>query len=114
MVQDVSHFVLTYTLWSRFVSESSGLRGTVEVTYVSIKTVYSITDSYFFHQARGEVHCHCDCPGGSSSCGAGTDNCINKENCINYYNPSVAATGCFFNFLKLSSALCCSIQVLSI
>ena len=37
--------------------------------------------------------------------------CANRKRCINYYNDAVGSTGCFFNFLSLTSALCCSLQV---
>ena len=37
--------------------------------------------------------------------------CSGRPNCVNYYTSSVSSFGCFFTFLKLSSALCCSIQV---
>ena len=95
----------------RFKSETSGLVGTVEVTYVSLKSIYSIMDSYQFPLVHSSVQCLCDCPGGSSQCDPQTNMCGNKTNCANYYNPSVQSDGCFFKFLQLSAAMCCSIQV---
>jgi len=99
------------TLCYRFKSETGSLSGTVEVTYVSLKSVYSIQDSYKFPLALSTISCLCDCPGGASQCSSTTDLCGNATNCANYYSPSVPATGCFFSFLKLSAALCCSVQV---
>ena len=37
--------------------------------------------------------------------------CAGRKSCINYYNDAVGSTGCFFNFLKVSSALCCSLDI---
>ena len=39
----------------RFKSETSNLVGTVEVTYVSLKTIYSIMDSYQFSLVYSSV-----------------------------------------------------------
>jgi hypothetical protein len=75
----------------RFEAEEGSLKGTVEVTYVSLKSVYSIQDrwlpsstfqpspplpspplpplpSYQFPLAQSSVSCLCDCPGGASQC----------------------------------------------
>jgi len=99
------------TLCYRFKSETSNLAGTVEVTYVSLKSIYSIMDSYQFPLVKSSVQCLCDCPGGSSQCDSQSNMCGNSTNCANYYNPSVKSQGCFFKFLQLSAAMCCSIQV---
>lgn len=32
-------------------------------------------------------------------------------NCVNYYTNDVSSNGCFLQFLHLSSAMCCSINV---
>ena len=85
--------------------------GTVEVTYVSLKSIYSILDSYQFPLVASSVQCLCDCPGGSSQCGPQTNMCGNTTNCATHYSHSVRAEGCFFSFLQLSAAMCCSIQV---
>ena len=85
--------------------------GTVEVTYVSLKSIYSMLDSYQFPLVHSSVQCLCDCPGGHSQCDPQTNMCGNMTNCATYYRSSAASTGCFFNFLKLSAAMCCSIQV---
>lgn len=37
--------------------------------------------------------------------------CGSAQNCVNVYSPFDAATGCFFTFLKLSSAMCCAVKV---
>ena len=99
------------TLCYRFKSETSSLVGMVEVTYVSLKSIYSILDSYQFPLVHSSVQCLCDCPGGHSQCDSQTNMCANITNCASYYNPSVRSSGCFFNFLHLSAAMCCSIQV---
>ena len=99
------------TLCYRFSSESRGMSGTVEVTYLSLKSVYSIMDTYRFPLVRSQVSCLCDCPGGASHCHAGLDLCENKTNCANYYNPSVQSSGCFLQWLQLSAAVCCAIKV---
>ena len=100
------------TLCYRFQSESSGLAGTVEVTYKSLKSIYSIMDSYQFPLVTSAVSCLCDCPGGSSQCDSQTDLCgHNSTNCVTYYNPSARSRGCFLHFLHISAALCCQIQV---
>ena len=99
------------TLCYRFKSETSSLVGTVEVTYVSLKSIYSMLDSYQFPLVHSSVQCLCDCPGGHSQCDSQTNMCANISNCASYYNPSVRSSGCFFNFLHLSAAMCCSIQV---
>ena len=49
----------------RFNSESTGLEGVVEVTYVSLKSIYSITDTYQFQLPQAHAECICDCPGGN-------------------------------------------------
>ena len=59
------------TLCYKFKSESSGMAGTVEVSYVSLKTVYSVLDSFRFPLVSSSVSCVCDCPGGPSHCQAG-------------------------------------------
>ena len=99
------------TLCYRFKSETSSLVGTVEVTYMSLKSIYSMLDSYQFPLVHSSVQCLCDCPGGHSQCDSQTNMCANISNCASYYNPSVRSSGCFFNFLHLSAAMCCSIQV---
>ena len=101
------------TLCYRFSSENSasGMSGTVEVTFLSLKSVYSILDSYRFPLVRSEVSCLCDCPGGVSHCDAGVDLCRNQTNCATYYNPSVRSSGCFLQWLQLSAAVCCAIKV---
>ena len=101
------------TLCYKFKSESSGMSGTVEVTYVSLKSIYSIMDSYKFPLVRSDIQCSCDCPGGASHCDSGADLCRNETNCVNYYNPSVQSSGCFLQWLQLSAAMCCQIKVRS-
>ena len=87
------------------------MSGTVEVTYVSLKSVYSIMDTYTFPLVHTRVQCTCDCPGGVSHCHSGLDMCTNTTNCHTYYNPSVQSGGCFLQWLKLSASICCKIQV---
>ena len=99
------------TLCYKFKSESSGMAGTVEVSYVSLKSIYSIMDTYKFPLVRSEIKCSCDCPGGASHCHSGADLCQNQTNCANYYNPSVQSSGCFLHWLQLSAAVCCAIRV---
>ena len=99
------------TLCYKFKSESSSLVGTVEVTYMSLKTIYSIMDSYQFPLVTSSVSCLCDCPGGASQCDSGTNLCDNTTNCAPYYNPSVRSQGCLLHFLHLEAAICCNIQV---
>ena len=87
-------------------------RGTVEVSYVSLKTIYPVMDTYRFPLVSSQVSCVCDCPGGPSHCEAGGGElCGNSSLCTSYYNPSVRSAGCFLQWLKLSSALCCSLRV---
>ena len=99
------------TLCYRFKSEASSLVGTVEVTYMSLKSIYPIMDSYQFPLVTSSVSCLCDCPGGASQCDSGTNLCGNTTHCVPYYNPSVQSQGCLLHFLKLSAAICCKIQV---
>ena len=99
------------TLCYRFKSETSKLAGMVEVTYMSLKTIYSIMDSYKFPLVSSTVSCLCDCPGGASQCDSHTNLCGNNTQCVTYYNPSVQSQGCALHFLQLSASLCCSIQV---
>ena len=68
-------------------------------------------DSYQFPLVASSVQCLCDCPGGSSQCDSQTNMCGNTTNCATYFNPSVRSDGCFFKFLQLSAAMCCSIKV---
>ena len=56
------------TLCYRFRSEAGGASGLVEVTYTSLKSVYSIMDTYSFPLVRSRVQCTCDCPGGAAHC----------------------------------------------
>ena len=44
------------------------MSGHVEVTYTSLKSVYSIMDTYSFPLVRSRVQCTCDCPGGATHC----------------------------------------------
>ena len=37
--------------------------------------------------------------------------CKNRKGCVNYYKDAVGSSGCFFNFLSLTSALCCALDV---
>ena len=99
------------TLCYKFRSETSSMAGTVEVTYVSLKSIYSIMDTYKFPLVQSSVQCVCDCPGGVSHCHSGLDMCTNATNCHTYYNPSVQSGGCFLQWLKLSASICCKIQV---
>ena len=99
------------TLCYRFKSETSNLAGMVEVTYMSLKTIYSIMDSYKFPLVSSSVSCLCDCPGGASQCDSHTNLCGNNTQCVPYYNPSVQSQGCFLHFLHLSATICCKIQV---
>lgn len=101
----------TVSLIYRFKSDTSTLEGMVEVTYMSLKTIYSIMDSYKFPLVSSSVSCLCDCPGGASQCDSHTNLCGNKTQCVPYYNPSVQSQGCFLHFLQLSATLCCQIQV---
>ena len=104
------------------------MAGMVEVTFLSLKSVYSILDRYRFPLVRSEVSCLCDCPGGAAHCHPGLDLCQNQvvkiflrwkyfmkifsqTNCANYYNPSVQSSGCFLHWLQLSAAVCCAIRV---
>ena len=73
------------TLCYRFRSETSEMSGRVEVTFLSLKSVYSIMDTYKFPLVRSSVRCLCDCPGGVSHCEPGADLCQNQTNCANYY-----------------------------
>eukprot|EP00093_Oithona_nana_P014457 14457.XXX_467503_458791_1 [CDS] Oithona nana genome sequencing. len=84
----------------------------IEVTYQNIRHVYSIANSYYFRLAQTKVQCNCDCPAGGNSCNSQTDSCDGRPNCVNYYSNAVSSQGCFLKFLKLSSALCCSIEVM--
>ena len=75
--QDGSSLNLTNVSWQLglgsalcYKFQSSEVRGTVEVSYVSLKTIYSVLDSYRFPLVSSYVSCLCDCPGGSSE----TDN----------------------------------------
>ena len=43
---------------------------------------------------------------------SGGDLCGNSSLCTSYYSPSVPSTGCFLQWLQLSSAVCCSLKVL--
>ena len=38
--------------------------------------------------------------------------CNGNPNCVNLYSSEASSTGCFFRFLKLNAALCCSITVM--
>ena len=99
------------TLCYRFRSEATGASGLVEVTYTSLKSVYSIMDTYKFPLVQASASCVCDCPGGASHCSGGVDMCRNETNCHTYYNPSVQSLGCFLQWLKLSASICCQIKV---
>ena len=103
------------TLCYRFRSETSDMEGTVEVSYVSLKSIYSIMDAYNFPLVRSSVQCVCDCPGGATHCHNGINMCGNNTtNCHTYYNPSVKSDGCFLEWMQLSASVCCKIQVTSI
>ena len=52
---------------------SRGLRGSIQVTFKSLKSVYSVVNSYYFKLARSNVNCVCDCPGGGNACNTYTD-----------------------------------------
>jgi len=104
------HLGLDTTLCYKFNGDH-GEGGTVEVTYVSLKSVYSVMDTYKFPLVQSSVSCLCDCPGGASHCQSGHNMCKNTTNCHTYYNPSVQSQGCFLHWMKLSSALCCQIKV---
>ena len=58
----------------------AAVEGTVEVTYVSLKSIYSIMDTYKFPLVRSAVQCICDCPGGASHCHNGVNMCTNTTN----------------------------------
>ena len=58
----------------KFRSEQEA-RGRMEVSYVSLKTLYSVLDTFTFPLVSSSVSCVCDCPGGPSHCQAGKDNC---------------------------------------
>ena len=88
----LSHFTtitwqlgLGETLCYKFKSESSGQSGTVEVSFLSLRSVYSIMDTYTFPLVRSSVHCLCDCPGGASHCQPGSELCGNNSNCATFY-----------------------------
>ena len=113
---------LSSALCYKFQSDQQQeLTGTVEVSYVSLKTLYPVLDTYRFPLVSSQVWCVCDCPGGPSHCQAGADLCTNSTSssssssssrlCTSYYNPSVRSDGCFLQWLKLSSAVCCSLKV---
>ena len=104
------------------------MSGTVEVTYLSLKSVYSVQDSYKlvmielcmmlmtvlrFPLAQSHVQCTCDCPGGVSHCqgGVASDLCSNATHCHTYYSPSHPASDCLLDWLSLSASLCCQIRV---
>ena len=61
---------LTSSLCYKFLSDRK-VAGRVEVTYVSLKTIYSVLDSFRFPLVSSSVSCVCDCPGGPSHCQAG-------------------------------------------
>ena len=83
----------------------------VQVSYVSLRSVYPVMESYWFWLAASRVSCLCDCPGGASHCSPhSTRLCGNMTNCAEYYNPSVESAGCVLGWLSLSAALCCSVQ----
>ena len=105
------HLGLNTTLCYNFLDQVRGVEGRVEVTYTSLKTVYSILESYTFPLVTSRVQCTCDCPGGVSHCQHGQDLCHNSSHCTTFFSPSVQSTGCFLSFLKLSSSLCCKISV---
>ena len=82
------------------------------MSYVSLRSVYPVMESYWFWLAASRVSCLCDCPGGRSHCSPHSTNlCGNSTNCAEYYNPSVESAGCVLGWLSLSAALCCSVQV---
>ena len=58
----------------KFRSEQEA-RGRMEVSYVSLKTLYSVLDTFTFPLVSSSVSCVCDCPGGPPHCQAGKDNC---------------------------------------
>ena len=103
---------LCYKFQSDQQQQNQEITGSVEVSYVSLKTLYPVMDAYRFPLVSSQVSCVCDCPGGPSHCEAGGDLCANSSLCTSYYNPSVKSAGCFLQWLKLSSAVCCSIRVL--
>ena len=61
---------LANSLCYKFQSDQEAA-GRVEVSYVSLKTVYSVLDSFRFPLVSSSVSCVCDCPGGPSHCQAG-------------------------------------------
>ena len=59
------------TLCYRFFSledDDGGLRGSIQITFVSLKSLYSVSNSYEFGLAEAGVRCNCDCPGGGNIC----------------------------------------------
>ena len=95
----------------RFRSPEKRSHGTVEVSFVSLKSIYPILESYNFPLVRSSVTCTCDCPGGASYCDLQASSCGNKTNCVDFFNPSISSNGCLFSFLKIPAAICCSLQV---
>ena len=95
------------------------------MTYTSLKSVYSIMDTYSFPLVRSRVQCTCDCPGGAAHCQVsghiiiiiirliiqGGDMCGNSTNCHTFHSQAVSSTGCFLQWRKLSASVCCKIEV---
>ena len=55
-------------------SGSSLVKGsTIQVSFLNIRHIYPIANSYHFKLARVQPRCNCDCPGGSNFCNSKTD-----------------------------------------
>ncbi|TRY75096.1 hypothetical protein TCAL_00601 [Tigriopus californicus] len=103
---------LGQTLCYQFKSPgNSDHGGLIEVSFRSMRSVYAIANSYFFKLAKTNLGCFCDCPGGANHCNTFTDRCGNKPNCHNVFMTDTQSSGCFLKFLKLSSAVCCTVEV---
>lgn len=65
---------LGQTLCYQFKSPgNSDHRGLIEVSFQSMRSVYSIANSYLFKLPRANLECFCDCPGGANHCNAFTN-----------------------------------------
>ena len=43
-------------------------RGSIEVTFLSLRSVHAISNAYHFRLAAARAECLCDCPGGKGQC----------------------------------------------
>lgn len=62
------------TLCYKFSSTGSKEEvNTIEVTYLEVRHIYSVANSYYFKLAQTDVKCICDCPGGGNTCSSITN-----------------------------------------